>query len=395
LKQVCFNKGAGEDEHRDRFEYGGSKVQQLPIPSPIADALRGKANALAERLTALARGCWERGRQLPALALAKAFEKEGEAYHAWNVALPGHVPPAPEFAPPFATEKELRAAIARAVAARESFRAEMIALQEEMDWLVYAAYGLLPADDPAVGRVPSRGAPSGDAAYNPEPLAEPDRPFRFWSRAEGDFTRAVALIPADWPAERKHLWEARLAAIRNNEHIRRIEAPVYKRRWDEQWKVGNRWTAGPAAYAQELADAFRDWLAEKAEWHLEHQAKGGPLGLDAWCAGLWSDARVQAAWPVIADAITQVELHKIELGGKKPKKQPEADASPTAFAKYFRTVIADESVPDGIPPAVPWGKLEKKMTIPKSAMAVRGKLNVPRERFRVRKDGSYLWVGKP
>lgn len=33
------------------------------------------------------------------------------------------------------------------------------------------------------------------------------------------------------------------AVIRDNEHIRRIEQPVYKRRWDEQWKVSNRWLA--------------------------------------------------------------------------------------------------------------------------------------------------------
>ena len=119
------------------------------------------------------------------------------------------------------------------------------------------------------------------------------------------------------------------------------------------------------------------------------------MTLDAWSAALWSDARVRAAWPVIADAITQVELHKIELGGKKPKKQPEADASPAAFARYFRGTIGDETVPEGIPPAVPWEELEKKMTVPKHAMAVRGKLNVPRERFRVRNDGTCIWAGKP
>jgi len=45
---------------------------------------------------------------------------------------------------------------------------------------------------------------------------------------------------------------------------------VPNRRWDEQWKVSNRWLAGPVAYAQEFVEAFRWWLAEKAEWHLEH-----------------------------------------------------------------------------------------------------------------------------
>jgi len=43
---------------------------------------------------------------------------------------------------------------------------------------------------------------------------------------------------------------------------------------------------------------------------------------------------------------------------------------------------------------VPWEEWEKKMTVPKRAIAVRGKLNVPRERFRQRKDGTYVWSGK-
>ncbi len=406
LKQLCFNKGAGEDEHRDRFEYAGGKVQQLPVPSSIADALRGKPNGLASRLTALSRACWERGRQMPSLALAKLFEKDGEAYHAWNASLPGHVPAAAEFAPAFAATDDLRARLAAATARREQLRADMIALQEEMDWLIYAAYGLLPADDAAVECGRGLSAPTAAAVesknrgveapptFQPPPLQEHERAFRFWSRAGGDFDKAVAFIPADWPAERRQLWQARLAAIRDNEHIRRIEAPVYKRRWDEQWKVANRWTAGPAAYAQELTNAFRGWLAEKTEWHLEHKAGGGPLALDPWRAALWKDPRIQAAWPVVAEAINRVELHKIELGGKKPKLMPEADPSSSAFARFFRDTINDETVPAGIPPAVPWEELEKKMTVPKRAIAVRGKLNVPRERFHQRKDGSYVWAGK-
>jgi hypothetical protein len=261
----------------------------------------------------------------------------------------------------------------------------MIALQEEMDWLVYRAYGLLPPEHPSVNL---------KSEIDDLKLPENERPFRLWAKADGDFPRAAALIPSNWPAERRALWEARLAAIRDHEHIRRIEAPVYKRRWDEQWKVSNRWLAGPVAYAQELVDAFRWWLAEKAEWHLEHKANGGPLALDTWTAALWSDARVPAAWPVIAESLNQVELWKIESGGKKPSKLPQPDGTPAAFAKFFRDTINDETVPDGIPPAVPWEELEKKMEVPKHAKNVRGKLNVPRERFRARKDGAYIWAGK-
>ncbi len=125
----------------------------------------------------------------------------------------------------------------------------MIALQEEMDWLVYRADGLLPETSAAIGRVtpcaPSATAtglsklpssaiasPSPEGAGRGEggqsnipPLQEPERPFRLWAKANGDFSAAISLIPSHWSQERCALWEARLAAIRDNEHIRRIEPP--------------------------------------------------------------------------------------------------------------------------------------------------------------------------
>jgi type I restriction-modification system DNA methylase subunit len=387
LKQVCFNKGAGEDEHRDRYEFAGGKIQQLPVPSSIADKLRGKPNALAERLTASSRACWESGRELPSLALRKLFEKSGEAYAAWNAALPGHIAPHAKLAAAFTTTAELQERFARAVSLREQLRAGMVARQEEMDWLVYAAYCLLPAEHPAA-----------QVEAEPAPLDQAQRPFRLWESAGGDFAKAVALIPANWPKPRRALWEARLAAIRDNEHVRRIEQPVYKRRWDEQWKVGNRWMAGPVAYAQEFVDAFRWWLAEKAEHLLEHKADGGPVELGGWTPSLWKDKRIEAAWPVVADAIHQVGQFKFDASENEAKKLIALDASYESFAKFLKDTVADESVPAGIPPAVSWDDLaaKKKWTTAqlKKAAAVRGKLNVPRERFQITGDGEFVWAGK-
>ena len=102
--------------------------------------------------------------ELPSLALRKLFEKSGEAYHPWNAALPGHVAPHAKLGAPFTTTAELRDAFARAVSLREQLRAEMIALQEEMDWLVYAAYGLL---DSVANQV--RTAFSRRGAFEPPP----------------------------------------------------------------------------------------------------------------------------------------------------------------------------------------------------------------------------------
>lgn len=190
-----------------------------------------------------------------------------------------------------------------------------------------------------------------------------------------------------------------IEAIRDNEHVRRIEQPVYKRRWDEQWKVGNRWMAGPVAYAQEFVDAFRWWLAEKAEWLLENKAAGGPVELGGWTTALWKDKRIEGAWPVVAEAMLTVERWKFENAENNDgKKEPKLAAGFEAFGKYLKDTVADETVPAGIPPAVSWDELaaKKKWTSAqlKKAAAVRGKLNVPRERFRQTNEGEFVWAGE-
>jgi hypothetical protein len=265
--------------------------------------------------------------------------------------------------------------MARAMDRRDRLYSEMIFLQEEIDWFVYAAYSLLPLESSAVGLA--------SVDVEPSPLQREQRPFYLLSDAEGDFDKAVALIPSDWSDERKALWTARLAAIRDYEHIRRIEQPAYKRRWDAQWKVGNRWICGPVAYAAEFVDAFSWWLAEKAEWYLEDKAKGGPIEFEKWNAVLWSDERVQAAWPVTVDSLVQIETHKAASTVTKPK----FDNSSVSFAHFFRDLVNDETIPEGIPCAVPWDQLEKKRKIPAKVKSIRGKLNVPRERFHITTDG--------
>ena len=80
--------------------------------------------------------------------------------------------------------------------------------------------------------------------------------------------------------------------------IRCIEQPVYKRRWDKHWKVGNRCQSGLPAYDAEFIEAFDWWLSEKAEWWLEKKKTGGPVALDDWTTALLKDSRVAAAWPI-------------------------------------------------------------------------------------------------
>ena len=59
-----------------------------------------------------------------------------------------------------------------------------------------------------------------------------------------------------------------------------------------------------------------------------------------------------------------------------------------------RESFRGETVPEGIPPAIPWDQLEKKRKIPAKVKSIRGKLNVPRERFHLTSDDRYRWAGK-
>jgi len=71
---------------------------------------------------------------------------------------------------------------------------------------------------------------------------------------------------------------------------------------------------------------------------------------------------------------------------------PSLDNSPTAFASYSKTLIREQTVPEGTPFAVPYDKI--KPPVSKLVQKIRGKLNVPRERFHLTADGRYR-VAKP
>jgi hypothetical protein len=139
----------------------------------------------------------------------------------------------------------------------------------------------------------------------------------------------------------------------------------------------------------------------KAECYLERKAHGGALALQDWSAVLFKDSRISAAWPVIADAIYEVEKYKFDALDEEKKEarcKPKADDSYSAFERFFRDIVIDQSVAHGIPPAKPWNELteRKKWTSAqlKTAQRVRGKLNVPRERFQQMSPTHFVWAGK-
>jgi len=108
---------------------------------------------------------------------------------------------------------------------------------------------------------------------------------------------------------------------------------------------------------------------------------------------------VWAAWPVAAENYALLEYErakeKAEADGEPAPEPTPAAADPTSFARAFKRIIDDETVPEGIPWATPYEDLENKRKVKVSAKvkSIRGKLNVPRERFHLRGKTEYLWAG--
>jgi hypothetical protein len=69
------------------------------------------------------------------------------------------------------------------------------------------------------------------------------------------------------------------------------------------------------------------------------------------------------------------------------RKVPTTKPDFADFAKRFKALVKEQSAPEDIPFAVPWDTIKKK--VPAYVKSLRGKLNVPRERFWTDADGLY------
>ncbi|MFJ6810050.1 BREX-2 system adenine-specific DNA-methyltransferase PglX [Streptomyces anulatus] len=263
LKQVSQGKGnrggersTGRWAWEEYFEFTGTKLQEFPLPADLPLALSRELDCLAQKLTACE----------PSAVCASGIPT--------------------------------RTALARAAEVHESTRARMILLQEELDWVVYGAYGLLSAKEVARTTLPAPLIDSGSTEGPQLRLGE--RAFEVAMRRaapEGESESAwfalhkgvpTAEIPADWPEVYREVVQARLDLIESNRDIRLLERPEYKRRWSvEPWK-------------KREAAALRSWLLDAAErkdlWFEERNDFVAPRTLSVFqlADALRHDEEVQA-----------------------------------------------------------------------------------------------------
>ncbi|WP_229899042.1 BREX-2 system adenine-specific DNA-methyltransferase PglX [Streptomyces capoamus] len=372
LKQMSHNKGRPGAERGDadepwehRYEFTGTKLLEFPLP-------RHLPLTLSDELEALARAAVE---------------------HAPTTCTANGVPS--------------REALAEARRGESRSRIRMIALQEELDWTFYGAYGLLSPNE--LARTTAAEVPEvclGERAFEIV-LARKMRDGEGgnkWFERHG--STPVTEIPAHWPEAYRKVVQARIDLIEANKDIRLIERPEFKRRWSiEPWE-------------KREAAALRSWLLDAAEredlWFDERDGftVPRPLTVNQLADALRHDKDVQAV----------AELYATDHLGKR-------DAS---LATVLAAVIDAEHVPylaalrykdSGLRKRAQWEqvweqqreedrtgqrldiKVPPKYTsadfLKHSYWSNRGKLDVPKERFisypgaSLESDGSLLlgWAG--
>lgn len=334
--------GISDELWEHRFEFTGTKLEEFPLPAAYPTALATELDALAQQLSATT----------PAALATEAI--------------------------PTAT------ALREAQARYSSTRARMIALQEELDWQVYALYNLHSEDLrlPNVSAVPELAL--GERAFEivlacrvvtGEASGE-------WFKRHG--STPITEIPAHWPADYRALVQKRIEAIESNRAIGMVERPEYKRRWaTEGWD---------AMRQKALKSWLLDQIEDRAYWF---DASGNPTvtTLARLAERLSTDADFTSVAELYAprqDLVKTVRellseehvpfvsaLRYKPVGLKKRADweqvwdlQREEDAAPDEPAK--RKVR--ERIP--VPP-----KYTSADFLKPSYWRARGKLDVPKERF--------------
>lgn len=279
LRMVSYPKGGdpvGDEGARvsihpwsDRYEFTGTKLQDFPLPPSYPTELATALDTAAQHLAATT-----------PTAVATAAT------------------------PTAATLRDARATY-------ESTRAQMIALQEELDWQVYSLYGLTDTD---LRPADQAGVP---------PLALGERAFeivlaRAIARGEASsewFTRhnstPITELPDHWPAAYKDIVDQRIAMMESNSAIGMVERPEYKRRWaTDGWDAMQK-------------QALRAWLLDRIEAKRE----------------LWFDGADQPT-PISLPRLTDRLQEDDEFAAVLSLYAPRAD-----FAKTVAELVGDQHVP--------------------------------------------------
>ncbi len=384
MKQVFHNKGASSgdsirsEDWEPFFEYDRAKISRIPLATADVES----RSTLARALTSTAR---RRAEQVPSEVLSSV----------WKAA---------------ELELKLSAAEQRYIALTH----EMVAMQEELDWLTYASYNLIAAQD--VGAVIAAATEPVAPGHRPFEIlmaradedADDDEKSAWWSRNR--YERAME-IPAHYSEEMRSRIQMRMELIQSTPILQFIEQPAYKRRW----QIPDVRTETHAAAESYLLDRLEDLFAT-----------GGPLArpvpyrleqiVDAWArnpktvavARIWKggdlDLTLAAEQLLRASSLPDNPYRIYTVEGIRTVaawkhtwhlQDLEDQGKPLVDPDTGKSLIdPDTGKPlKGIP--LP-PKFDRTHFQSADAFSTRGRLNVPRERFILFADLTpprYGWNG--
>ncbi|WP_437915100.1 BREX-2 system adenine-specific DNA-methyltransferase PglX [Sorangium sp. So ce302] len=260
---------------------------------------------------------------------------------------------------------------------------KMIALQEELDWLCYALYGLDTGDDviapdkvePCLPtHLPWNLAFAERDAANRAALArgeEPDeQPSDWWNRHGWE---PLPALPSEASPALKKRVAARCARTAATPALALIETATFKRRWYKP------------DYVEEERLALSEWLADRVEESAKSRTTA--FALEQLVASLQDNSRVLAVCEVLTGRkdFSLSQIVAIALQGEAVPSHRFHLYKPSGLVKrdvWERTWIdqrredAGEKVTPEVPPPYGSGDFLKP-----DYWRLRGKLDVPKERF--------------
>jgi hypothetical protein len=144
---------------------------------------------------------------------------------------------------------------------RTTLRSQIIRVQEEIDYALYGAFGLI--QDSTITSLSSL-TPAA-------PLEAGCRPFEILSgRNEDDFPVPPA-VPSDWAADLQTLWRQRIEWLRTSSSLQLIEDAHYKRRW-----MGRQGLFNHTRNSDELIAACEQWMLQRVESYFDLDGRMNP-----------------------------------------------------------------------------------------------------------------------
>ncbi len=357
MKQVFHNKGGGTDAGKMQsdpakiaYEFPATGLESFPVPHFECEQRRRLVD-LARRLDALAR---ERAGRLDRVLPVEVERLEVRS------------------------ADDLRSRLYEAETAEEQILARQIVLQEEIDWLVYAAFRLISASESEAVTI---------ASIENEAAAIGTRPFEVAQAQAGrsigvDGQALLASIPKDLSPSAIRAWAARVEILTSNQSVALIEVEHYKRRW----LLTPKHLAGRVeTFADRLGVRLNEVFADLVEQAAKARAQA--FSLEQLVANLQDDVRVLAVCEVLTGrkdfSLSQLVTSALQSGAVpsnrfhvyKPAGLVKREVWERTWADQRREDAGEKVTPE-VPPAYGSGDFLKP-----DYWRLRGKLDVPKERF--------------